>query len=146
MEFEDWVELMSEVPHAAPEREAPEGFTTISSDERRGAIYGGMVAHRSILYPHEYVDVPLLMEKLQEILGESIEDVWDAYSSGVPGGVRRAIRNRLDAKFLEIHEAGGHMGLLGGALGFSVRGDGHCRVLERAIKRAKLARGDAQDQ
>lgn len=140
MNFDDFQKLMEETPiGAAPEEFSPgEGMHTFPVDE---AQWHGAIAHRGILHRDEFVDMSLLEQMVQGRLGIPLDLVLEAYTHrpGGPTGKVRILRNRLDQIFLQLHEEGGNMALLGALVGFKLREDGTCQTMTRAIQRAKEA-------
>lgn len=100
----------------------------------------GMVAHRGVLHPDEYVDIRLLWLLVEMHLGYTLDEVTDAYAPGRPDESRLKIRNELDSKFLQLQEAGGNMTMLSKCLGWPIQDRGECRRMSRALRRAREAR------
>lgn len=99
----------------------------------------GLVSHRGILHPDEYVDKPRLVSTLERELGFTIADVRAVYCQGRPSRAKLELRARVDARMLELAEAGGNMALLARLLGYYVH-NGSCSTLARAMARARQQR------
>src|SRR6188472_344592 len=82
-------------------------------DSRFGVVTGkddgGMVAHRGVLHPDEYVDFFALREGVEADLGFSYSDVSEAYSTGRPTAEKLQLREKIDARLLGLSRAGGNM-------------------------------------
>jgi hypothetical protein len=98
---------------------------------------GGVTSHRGVLHPHEYVNVDELRALVAAELGFSYEQIRSVYKQGPKSATTRELRARIDARLLALSRSGGHMAELGRALGFPVKDDGHCRVIENALTRAR---------
>ena len=98
-----------------------------------GRAHGGTRAHRSVTHPSEYVDDALLLAEVERLLGFTRADVHRCLMSG--GRIRAnllPLRDRLDARILELHESGANMAALRRVLGIPSR-----RIVTRAIARAR---------
>lgn len=108
---------------------------------------GGLTAHRGVLHPDDYVDRDLLAALVFDRLGFTPDEVESVYRVGGMTGDQKALRSRIDARLLEVSEAGGNMLELAKALGWTISppppsGKGEtCRKMERALARAVSARG-----
>lgn len=105
---------------------------------------GGLTSHRGVLHPDEYVDAGLLVGMVADRLGFTLDEIRLAYRPGRPSAETLAIRDSVDARLLEVSDAGGNMVELGRALGWRVRDDHHCRNMDSALARARAAR-DARE-
>ena len=112
------------------------GWAVISmaGGERQRA---GMNAHRGVVHEDEHVDAGALQALVEAELGFSYEQVRSVYRQGPLGPHQRELRRDIDARMLALSRAGGSMAALGRALGFPIKDDGHCRVLENALSRAR---------
>jgi hypothetical protein len=102
-----------------------------------GGRDGGMTSHRGVLQGHEHVDPAALRAAVENELGFTYDEVRSVYRQGPMSNANRELRERIDARLLALSRAGGHMAALGQALGFPVKDDGHCRVMENALTRAR---------
>lgn len=102
-----------------------------------GAHDGGTVAHRGVLHPDEYVDTEDLRARVSERLGFTMDEIRSVYRQGPLSAEGRALRARIDARLLEVAKKGGLMVELGRALGLTVRDDGTCQTITRALTRAR---------
>lgn len=102
-----------------------------------GGRDGGMTSHRGVLQGGEHVDADALRALVEAELGFTYDEVRAVYRQGPLAPAQRELRNRIDARLLALSRAGGHMAALGQALGFPVKDDGHCRVMENALMRAR---------
>ena len=98
---------------------------------------GGVQSHRTVLHPDEHVDADVLRSLVERELGFSYEEVHSVYRQGPLSATQRELRGLVDARMLALSISGGSMVELGRALGFPIKDDGHCRVLENALKRAR---------
>lgn len=116
--------------------------------------YKGMVAHRGVLHTWEhdgddarlhketeYVDEELLEASVSKFLEEDLGEVRRIYGPGGLSSSDLEIRARMDEKFLQIFEAEGELLMLAKVLGFSVKSNRECRVMTKAMQRARKARG-----
>lgn len=90
-----------------------------------------MTAHRGVLHPDEYVDVPRLRALVEERLGFGIDELRTVYRQGRKSRRQLELRQRIDARLLELREAGGNMELLARVTGVDRK------VVGRAIARAR---------
>lgn len=107
------------------------------ADIKGGDEEGGVTAHRGVLHPDEYVNEDALRVLVERELGFTYEQVRSVYRQGPLSASGRELRGRIDARLLALSRSGGHMAELGRALGFPVKDDGHCRVMENALARAR---------
>jgi len=98
---------------------------------------GGVTSHRGVLHPDEYVDADVLRGLVERELGFSYEQIRSVYRQGPLSATQRELRACIDARLLALSRAGAHMAELGRALGFPIKDDGHCRVMENALARAR---------
>lgn len=107
---------------------------------------GGLTSHRGVLHPDEYVDTDALADAVAHELGFTMDEIRAAYRPGRPRADVLDLRARVDARLLEVAEAGGNMVELGRALGWVMSpptpsgGGESCRNVERALARARAAR------
>lgn len=118
-------------------------IATVSDGGGRGH---GLTSHRGVLHPDEYVDEGLLSEMVLEALGFTLDEVRYAYRPGRPASDVLALRRRIDARLLEVHDAGGNTTALARVFGWPLSASGggdRCRNMERAVSRARAARAEA---
>lgn len=106
--------------------------------------YFGMVAHRGILHPDEFVDLAALQSGMEQILGKSLSEIEAAYAPGRPDPGRSASMHFWDEEFLRIQDAGGNMLLLAKVLGWKVQPHGECRKMSKALRRARQRREQSE--
>lgn len=99
---------------------------------------GGMVAHRGVVHPDEYVDAAALKAAVCERLGFTATEIRAVYRQGPLSPEARTLRDRIDLRLLELSESGGLMVELGRALGWAVKDNGSCRIMENALGRARM--------
>jgi len=104
---------------------------------------GGMTTHEGVLHPDEYVDLARLQALVEPLLGFTYDEVHSVFKQGPKSAEQRVLRSRIDARILEVYEAGGNMVELGRALGLEVRTDAHCRSIDNALARARKNGGTA---
>ena len=90
-------------------------------------------AHRGVLHPDEYVDVPRLRAEVEHRLGFGFDELGAVYRQGRKSDTQLELRARIDARLLELREAGGNMELLAHVVGVDRK------VIGRAMARARLA-------
>lgn len=105
------------------------GWSVVST--RRGG--SGLTAHRGVLHPDEYVDVPRLRALVEPRLGFTLDELGSVYRQGRKSAAQLELRGRIDARLLELREAGGNMELLARVMGVDRK------VVGRAMARARLA-------
>ncbi len=105
-----------------------------------GELNGGLVAHRGVLHPDEYVDMAVVRDAVCGRLGFTAVEIRSVYRQGPMTPEARALRDRIDARLLELAEAGGVMIHLARALGWAMRPNGTCKTLENALSRARARR------
>jgi hypothetical protein len=109
------------------------GLETVGS--RYGVVSGkedgGLVAHRGVLHPDEYVDPLALSLAVRAELGVSIFDIGFAYKMGRPTAEQRQLRDEIDSRLLALSRAGGNMTQAAQAFGISEK------TVDRALTRAK---------
>lgn len=96
-----------------------------------GKEEGGLVAHRGVLAPGEYVDPFVLRDAVEAELGYSYADVSAVYGNGRPSAEQRQLREKIDARLLALSRAGGNMEQLAKALALSEK------TIDRALSRAR---------
>jgi hypothetical protein len=97
----------------------------------------GLTAHRGVLHPDEYVDEMRVLVAVERQLGFMLIDVWEAYGQGRKSAAQRAQRERIDARLLEIADAGGNLELLARVL------EVDRKTIGRALARARQVRKEA---
>lgn len=109
-----------------------------------GGRSGGLVSHRGVIHPDEYVDYGVLASEVEDSLGFSLDEVGAAYRQGRKASDTVALRDRIDARILAVVEAGGSRVWLARVLGWAITrtadGTEESRTLRRVLERAKLAR------
>lgn len=115
---------LSGLEQAAPGQHGGFGIATGKDD-------GGLVAHRGILAPGEYVDWFALREAVEADLGFTYAEVNEAYALGRPTVEQRQLREKIDARLLALSRAGGNMETLAKALALSEK------TVDRALRRAR---------
>lgn len=105
---------------------------------------GGLTSHRGVLHPDEYVDAELLAGMAADHMGFTVDEIRTVYRPGRPRADVLDLRSRIDARILEVSEAGGNLNELARALGWRVGDDHTCRNMERTLARARAAR-DAKE-
>lgn len=117
--------------------EFADGYGIVSLDRGTGlgTAYGtsdaGMVAHRGVLHPDDYVDTLALREAVLAELGVTYADLAEAYKMGRPTAEQRESRESIDAQFLALSRAGTNIPALAEALELSEK------TIDRAIRRAE---------
>lgn len=92
---------------------------------------GGMTAHRGVLHPNEYVDVPRLRELVAHRLGFTVDELHAVYRQGRMSAASLELRAHVDARLLELRERGGNMEALARATGVGRK------VIDDALARAR---------
>jgi hypothetical protein len=98
-----------------------------------------MTSSRSTENGSPYIDNERIKALVEEKLGFSLEQIETAYATGRPSAERLLIRDRVDARLLEIANAGGNMLALARVFGWGIVGDGECRAMAGALRRARAA-------
>jgi hypothetical protein len=112
------------------------GASTVNHDTRH--TWSGLHAHHGTLHPDEHVDWAAVERAAEERLGFTLDRVRAAFAPGRPDAQRRAERDAIEDRLLELAEAGAVMWPLARAIGWPVRESGSDqmkRVLARARKR-----------
>ncbi len=82
------------------------GWTPVSP----GSAYsGGLVAHRGVLHPDEYVDYANLLPVLEERLGFTLDDFLSIRKPGRPSAEMRKTRRWIEKRLTEVADAGGNL-------------------------------------
>jgi hypothetical protein len=108
------------------------GWRVVSPD------YGdrcGMVAHRGVLAPGEYVDRARLVAEVERRLGFTLAELCDVYRQGRKSRAQCELRARVDARLFELRRAGGNLSLLARVTGV------HEHTFSRALARARAGSG-----
>jgi hypothetical protein len=92
---------------------------------------GGLVAHRGVLQPEEYVDFFDLRAAVEEALGYTYAEVSAAYKVGRSTAEQRQLRERIDSRLLALSRSRGNLRILSEALGLNEK------TIDRALVRAK---------
>jgi hypothetical protein len=104
----------------------------------KGRIRGeGTTSHRGVLHPDEFVDTEALRAVVEAELGFTYADVHAVYRRGRLSASTLELRARIDARLLEVANAGANVAQLGRVLGFSVNASGSCEALTNALARAR---------
>jgi hypothetical protein len=122
-------------PHRAGPREwlRAGGWHVVGGGDR-----GGMVAHRGILHPDEYVDTERIEAALEHELGFKVDELrWVYRDRGRRKAAQLALRDRVDARLLELRRTGGNLELLARLTAVDRKAIG------RALARARVAGGGA---
>jgi hypothetical protein len=127
---EDFEALMQERPDGIePQVEDDvqlDGFTV-----HRDETSAGMVAHRGVLHPDEFVDTVELGTLVEETIGFSLIDIRDAYRQGPKTAAVRERRERIDARLLALSRSGGSLATMAALLGLNEK------TIDRALVRAR---------
>jgi len=121
-------------PEAREFMRSPDGWHVVTS--KGGNREGGVVAHRGVLHPDEYVDMAQLVPAVERRLGFTLAELRAVYRQGRKSAAQRELRDRIDARLLEVGNAGGNLELLARVTG--VDRD----TIGRALTRARVARGE----
>lgn len=123
------------------------GVPGLSLIPHREMIFHGMTAHRSVLSERDasLLDRALLRAMVEEELGISVVEISVLYRSGRPDAQRQAGKDGVDDKFLDIQESGGNMSILAEVLGWHIRENGECRMMTKALRRARTRRYSGEE-
>lgn len=105
--------------------------------------YYGLVAHRGVLTEEEagWLDWSVVERQVEAVLGCTYAELAAVYGPGRPDTGRSKRRDDLDARLLDIQQAGGNMHQLAIALGWPVRvtptGGSECQKMSKALARAR---------
>jgi hypothetical protein len=90
-------------------------------------------AHRGVLTADEwrFLDHEAVIAEVEELLGFTIEELRSVFRQGRKTAAQRALRARVEARFLAIHRAGGNLAALG-----RIAGIAEC-TFTRALVRAR---------
>jgi hypothetical protein len=110
------------------------GWSAVSP---RSGDRGGLVAHRGVLHPSEWIDREAVLAVVERHLGFSKTQAHSVYRGGPMSDAQHRLRRRIDARLLAVAEAGGNMVLLASVLGFYVGTNRSCKVMATALKRAR---------
>ncbi len=116
------------------------GWSVVSTG--RGG--GGMRAHRGVLHPDEYVDVPRLRALVEHHLGFTLDDLGTVYRQGPKSAAQLELRSRIDVRFLKLREAGGNLELLARVTTVDRKVIGRAMARARAADAACLVRSSRQ--
>jgi hypothetical protein len=97
----------------------------------------GLTAHRGVLHPDEYVDEWRVYKEAERRFGFKLAEVWEVYCQGRKSAAQLALRALIDARLLDIAEAGGNLTAL--ARIFEV----DTKTFGRALARARQVRKEA---
>ena len=98
---------------------------------------GGLVSHRGVLAPAEYVDPDVLRTMVEEEFGFSLDDVASVYTTKRLRHDQRQLRGDIDARVLALSRSGANMAQLANVLGINPR------TMERALARARQVEAEA---
>jgi len=121
-------------PEAREFMRSPDGWHVVTS--KGGNREGGVVAHRGVLHPDEYVDMAQLVPAVERRLGFTLAELRAVYRQGRKSAAQRELRDRIDARLLDVGNAGGNLELLARVTGVDRK------TIGRALTRARVARGD----
>jgi len=110
------------------------GWRVVSGSDGGWIDRCGLVAHRGITHPAEYVNVVALGREVRRRLGVTWEDLDTAYCQGRKSAAALELRARIDARLLEVAEAGGNMTLLADVLYLGKQTIGRALARARARK------------
>lgn len=141
----DGTALLAEAAQAADVRR-DRGFSVVnpskgtSNNESLGAADAGMSAHRGVVQYGQHIDAGRVRQLVTQALGFTAEQFATAYAPGRPTSERLALRERIDARLLDLQRKGGNMLALARVLGWPIREDkGECRRMAAALARARRA-------
>lgn len=77
----------------------------------------GLVAHRGVLHPDEYVNHELLIVMLEKRLGFTLEELQTVRAGGRPDAAAVALRRRVLGRLTELAAGGANQDLLARVLG-----------------------------
>jgi hypothetical protein len=118
-------------------RDNPDGWRVVSGKDGGWIDRCGLVAHRGVLHPDEYVSMARLVPAVERRLGFTADELrWVYQGRGRRTAAQRMLRARIDARLLRLAEAGGNLELLAQVTGIDRK------TIGRALTRAKVARGD----
>lgn len=124
-------EIMSEAPGGTtPHEGIPDGFGVVDP-VHNNEHQAGMVAHRGVLHPDEYVDSDVLLDAACEAVGFTYAEITAVYRQGLKTPELRQLRERIDSRMLALRRSGGNMTQLADALGIAQS------AVDRALKRAR---------
>lgn len=115
----------------------------IKDNTMDGEAGGGITHHRGVLHKDEYVDDEALLRRVEVRLGFSKAQVLSVYRQGRLSANQIALRDRLDARLLELSRHGGNMSWVCRILGLQTKRNGNCNALDTALARAKKAEARA---
>jgi hypothetical protein len=111
-----------------------QGWRIVSGKGGGWADRCGLVAHRGVLHPDEYVDMAVLVPAVEQRLGFTMAEVRSVYRGrGRRTAAQIDLRACVDARLLDIRRAGGNLELLARAVGVDRK------VIGRALVRARPA-------
>jgi hypothetical protein len=110
-----------------------DGWRVVSPQARGGDDRCGMTAHRGVLHPDEYVNMAELVPAVEQRLGFTLDELRDVYRQGRLSPRRLELRARVDARFLELRDAGGNLELLARVTGVDRK------VIGRGLARGRVA-------
>ena len=100
----------------------------------------GLVAHRGVLHPSEWIDRDAVLALVERHLGFTTAQVRSVYRQGRLSDEQHRLRHRIDARLLSLAEAGGNMALLASVLGFHGGTNRSSKVIANALHRARQRR------
>lgn len=125
---------LSSVDHQTEEFLRDGGFTMRHT---KNAQDSGMVAHRGVLHPDEYVSPFELQKAVEAELGFAYAQIRAVYRQGPLSTEQRQLREQIDARLLALRRSGGNLTELAKAIGFEVNASGHVRAFDNAMSRAR---------
>jgi len=125
---------MRTAPEARDFMRSTDGWRVVSPDHGDRC---GMVAHRGVLHPGEYVDEWRVFLEVERRFGFDLADFAVAYCQGRKSAAQRELRDRIDQRLLGIADAGGNLELLARVLEIDRK------TIGRALARARQVRKEA---
>jgi hypothetical protein len=111
------------------------GWSVVSPREGGWDGRGGLTAHRGALHRDEWrwLDLERVARLAEAELGFTRNQLHQAYRQGRKSAPQRELRARIDARFLELRNAGSNLELLARVTGVERK------TIGRALKRALAA-------
>jgi hypothetical protein len=125
------------VPEAREFMRTSDGWRVVSGRNGGGSDRCGLVAHRGVLHPDEYVDHNALRGMVERELGFTMAQLETVYRQGRKTQTVRSLRARIDVRLRAIRRAGGNLELLARVTGIDRKTIG--RALARACVELPVA-------
>lgn len=106
-------------------------------DPAKDGRRSGGSSHRGVLRGDEHVDQEALREMAEAQLGFTYDQVRSVFRQGRLSSEQGELRALIDAQLLALSLAGANMSLLGRLLGFPIKPNGNCAVVDNALARAR---------